>query len=460
VILTLAEMAAAAGGRAAGDATLVPRRLAVDSRAVEPGDFFVAVKGARQDGHDFLEDVARRGAVGALVSRAVSPWPAGLARLEVKDTVQALQALGAANRRKAAARVIGVTGSNGKTTTKEMVGQMLEHAGRRALATRGNLNSQIGLPLMLSELTGGHSHAVLEMGASEKGNIARLAALARPDVGVITGIGAAHLEFFGSLEGVRAAKWEMVEGLSPEGTAVLNADDALLAEWMPRCPRRVVSFGVNAPADVRAENVTADETVSFDLVYKGARRTVRLPVGGRFNVTNALAAAAVGLNENLDLAAVAEALGRFQPPALRMEIRRRADDVLFVLDAYNANPTSMRASLESFAAAYPKRRRFAAVGSMLELGPHAEAEHRALGKLLASLPVDGTFFLGPEGDAVKAGHASGKTPLSVFTDKAAFRAALAETIRSGDAVFFKASRGVRMEEVFEPLLNGKARVGD
>lgn len=431
-----------------------PKRVVIDSRSVRAGDLFIALKGGRTDGHDFLQEVAARGASGALVSRSVENLPDHFGLIRVDDTLKGLQSMGRAHRNKMSVRVIGITGSNGKTTTKEMLAHLLRGMGRDVLSTRGNLNSQIGLPLMLLELEPHHTHAVLEMGASAKGDIARLCEMARPQMAVITGIGRAHLETFGSLEGVCAAKWEIVEALGTGEIAFLNGDDPLLVAKRKNVPCAVVTFGRTPGADVRAENVRQNPQSVFDLVVGSARREVCLPLPGLFNVNNALAAAAVALWERGLLSDVAKMLGHFSPPPQRMQLRRRADGSLFVIDAYNANPDSMAASLESFVQAFPHWPKTAVLGSMLELGPTAEQEHRRLGRALAALPLERIFFVGPEGPWVRAGYvdAGGGKDVYFGEDRNKIRGQLAEILTPDGVFLFKASRGVRLEDIYEPLM--------
>jgi UDP-N-acetylmuramoyl-tripeptide--D-alanyl-D-alanine ligase len=450
------EWAALCGGRLERTGLNVPppRGVGIDSRTVKAGDLFVALKGDRQDGHDFLKEAAARGAAGAVVSRPVENVPDGLGVIRVEDTVQGLQAMGHAHRKKMAVRVIGITGSNGKTTTKEMLAHLLRGMGRSVFSTQGNRNSQIGLPLMLLELEPHHTHAVLEMGASAKGDIARLCEMAMPQMAVITGIGRAHLETFGSLEGVADAKWELVEALGKDGIAFLNGDDPFLSSRAKRARCSVVTFGQTMGADVRAENVRQDPRTVFDLVVGGARREVRLPLAGLFNVTNALAAAAVALWERGLLPTVAEQLGRFSPPPQRMQMRRRPDGSLFLIDAYNANPDSMAASLASFVSAFPQGSKTVVLGSMLELGPASEQEHRRLGRALAGMPLERLYFVGPEGPWVRSGYveAGGKKEICLEENREKLRSRIAAILTPEAVLLFKASRGVRLEDVYEPLL--------
>jgi UDP-N-acetylmuramoyl-tripeptide--D-alanyl-D-alanine ligase len=431
-----------------------PKRVVIDSRLVQAGDLFVALKGARTDGHAFLKEVARRGAAGALVSRTMDNLPDSFGLIRVDDPLKGLQAMGQAHREKMSVRLIGITGSNGKTTTKEMLAHLLRGMGRNVLSTHGNLNSQVGLPLMLLELEPHHTHAVLEMGASAKGDIARLCEMARPQMAVITGIGRAHLETFGSLEGVCVAKWEIVEALEKEGIAFLNGDDPLLMSKRKDARCSVVTFGQTPGADVRAENVRQNPHTAFDLVVGGARRAVNLPLSGLFNVTNALAAAAVALWERGLLPDVAELLGNFSPPPQRMQMRRREDGSLFLIDAYNANPDSMAASLDSFVQAFPHWPKTVVLGSMLELGPAAEQEHRQLGRTLSALPLERIFFVGPEGALVRAGYieAGGRKEFYFGENREELRDHIAKTLTADGVFLFKASRGVQLEDIYEPLM--------
>lgn len=447
--LTFGELARITGGRLLSGHPGAPvRALTIDSRRAGPGDVFVALKGERHDGHDFVKDVLARGAAGALVTDAPAGLPRGAAVVQAPDPVRALQDVARRHRERFKARVVGITGSNGKTTTKEMVSRLLGAAGKSVLATQGNLNSQIGLPLMVMELGPAHTHAVFEMGASEKGNIASLASVARPSVGVITNIGRAHIEFFKTREGVADAKWELAESLPSDGLAVLNADDPRLMARRGKTKARVVTFGLEAGADVRGEDLRQAPETSFTLSSRGRKVPVTLSMPGLFNVYNALAAAAVALEEGAGFDSIADALAAFQPPAQRMQVRRGTGGEILVVDAYNANPDSMSASLESFAKAYAGRRRVAVLGGMRELGPTAQEEHRALGLQLSRLGLEAVFFFGPEGAWVKEGYPG----LREFHDKESLREAIKKASSPGAAFLFKASRGVKMEEVYEPLL--------
>ena len=443
-----------------GDPSAPAERFAIDSRGVKPGDVFVAIKGERSDGNDFAAVALKNGASGAIVTRDVADLPSGVPVLRVPDAVAALQDVARRHRASSSSRVTGVTGSNGKTTTKEMISRVLSVGGNTVFASTGNHNSRIGLPLMVMELEPRHTHAVFEMGASEKGDIAALASVAKPRTGVLTNVGRAHLLTFGTQEGVADAKWELVDALPSDGLAVLNADDPRILSRRSRAKSRVTTYGLSAEADVRGLDVRplareGKDGTAFNLTVRGEKSvSVWIPVPGYFNVSNALAAAVVGLEEGVALDDIVRGLESFQPPAQRMQARRGKGGALFVIDAYNANPDSMKVSLQSFAAAYGGRRRVAVLGGMRELGTATADEHRALGSLAGRLDLSKVFFLGEECSWVREGWPSGSSVLlECFADKTSLREALAQE-PDGGVYLFKASRGVKMEEVYEPLIEG------
>jgi UDP-N-acetylmuramoyl-tripeptide--D-alanyl-D-alanine ligase len=373
--LTLAEVAEAVGGRLTrGDGT-VTGKVTVDSRAVAPGDLFVAVPGERVDGHDFLGAAAAAGAVAALSTRPDDALPC----VVVDEPVAALGRLAAAVHARLAAgglTTLGITGSSGKTSTKDLLGQVLATAGP-TVSPPGSYNNDIGLPLTVLDADEDTRFLVLEMGSRGRGHIARLCRVARPDVGVVLNVGSAHLGEFGSADGIAVAKGELVEALPAEGTAVLNADDPRVIGMAPRTRARVVTTGVGgrdgSTADVRAEDVVLDEAgrAGFTLVTGGVRAAVRLQVVGAHQVANALSAAGAALAAGMTPEDVAAALSAAVPRSRwRMEVTRRDDGVTVVNDAYNANPESMRAALAALAG-LPARRRVAVLGAMAELGPGA-----------------------------------------------------------------------------------------
>ncbi|WP_243697749.1 UDP-N-acetylmuramoyl-tripeptide--D-alanyl-D-alanine ligase [Geodermatophilus obscurus] len=455
--MSLAEVAEAVGGRLTPDAAgTVPGKVTVDSRAVAPGDLFVAVPGERVDGHDFLTAAAAAGAVAALTTRPDGALPC----VVVDEPVAALGRLAAAVHTRLAGGdlvTIGITGSSGKTSTKDLLGQVLATAGA-TVSPPGSYNNDIGLPLTVLDADEDTRFLVLEMGSRGRGHIARLCRVARPDVGVVLNVGSAHLGEFGSADGIAVAKGELVEALPAEGTAVLNADDPRVIGMAPRTRARVVTTGRSAGADVRAEDVALDEAgrAGFTLVAGGERAAVRLQVVGEHQVANALSAAGAALAAGMAPDAVAAALSAAEPRSRwRMEVTRRDDGVTVVNDAYNANPESMRAALAALAG-LPARRRVAVLGAMAELGPGAADEHERLGRDAVAAGVDLVVAVGPDAvgiadGALAAGAREGEGAVRV-PDRAAARELLTEVLVPGDVVLVKASRSYGLEVLAADLL--------
>ncbi|WP_100498616.1 UDP-N-acetylmuramoyl-tripeptide--D-alanyl-D-alanine ligase [Geodermatophilus chilensis] len=458
--LSLAEVAEAVGGELTrGDGT-VSGKVTVDSRAVAPGDLFVAVPGERVDGHDFLGAAAAAGAVAALTTRPDDALPC----VVVDESVAALGRLAAAVHTRLAVGdlvTIGITGSSGKTSTKDLLGQVLTTAGA-TVSPPGSYNNDIGLPLTVLDADGDTRFLVLEMGSRGRGHIARLCRVARPDVGVVLNVGSAHLGEFGSADGIALAKGELVEALPAEGTAVLNADDPRVIGMAPRTRARVVTTGTSAEADVRAEDVVLDEAgrAGFTLVAGGARAAVRLQVVGAHQVANALSAAGAALASGMTPEDVAAALSAAVPRSRwRMEVTRRDDGVTVVNDAYNANPESMRAALAALAG-LPARRRIAVLGAMAELGPGAAGEHERLGRDAVAAGMDLVVAVGPDAVGIADGALAAGAREDRDTDRgavrvpdrAAARELLTEVLVPGDVVLVKASRSYGLEVLAADLL--------
>lgn len=465
------ELAAATRGAVRSGAVAGARGVSTDSRTLRPGELFVALAGPReqpvrvvQDGHRFLGEALRRGAWGVLVEEQalrreevageLAAWP-DRAVVAVPDTLRALGDLAAHHRRRMPARVVAITGSNGKTTTRQMTAAIAAERWR-VLSTAGNQNNLIGLPLTLLGLAPGDEVAVVELGMSRAGEIRRLAEIAAPEIGVVTNIGPAHLEGVGGIAGVVAAKAEIFEGIMPEGTAVLNADDAVTPALAAGWSGKRVSFGLSAAADVRAERIErAESGAAFTLALAdGGRVRVRLPWLGEHNVRNALAAAAAAACLGADADQIAAGLAAARPAAMRFEIGTFPPGVTVVNDAYNANPASMRAALAAFAQLAGAGRRALVLGDMLELGPVAPEAHRELGVAAAESDPALLLAVGAFSGQVAAGaHAAGLAPAAIATapDAAAAAAVLAEWLRPGDLVLLKGSRGVGLERVLTRL---------
>jgi UDP-N-acetylmuramoyl-tripeptide--D-alanyl-D-alanine ligase len=460
-ILSPDVVVAGTGGRPAGRARLGPEPLAgvsIDSRTLKPGELFVAIAGPRFDGHAFVAEAAARGAAGAVVHRDVAA-PEDFPLLRVGDTTAALGGLARRVRDAARIPVVCVTGSAGKTTTKEMIAALLGLSGP-VLKTEGNLNNQYGLPLTLLRLTGEHTAAVLELGMSASGELRRLAEIARPDVAVITNVGPVHLEFFESIDDIALAKAEILEGLAPSGTAVLNRDDARVRRIGEGRRGRVVWFGRDAGSDVHAErwSATADGML-FTLVVAGKPFEVVLPLPGLHNMMNFLAAAAAAHALGVTLEALPAAAHALVPAPHRGVVERLGQGVTLLDDCYNSNPVAVEAALGALQVT-PHERRVAFLGDMLELGASGPELHRQVGLRLPEL-VDVVVAVGPlSAELLKGAHAAGlaEDALHYFPDAAAAALASAAITHAGDAVLVKGSRGVRMESIVEALRTRFGRV--
>ena len=432
--------------------------VSIDSRTCRPGDVFFAIRGPRQDGHAFLADALGRGAAAAVVSRypAETALPAEFPLVVVEDTTHALQRLGAFHRRRYSLPVVGVTGSIGKTTTKELAAAVLAQRFRVLKAT-GSLNNQWGVPLTLLGLTPAHEAAVLELGMNAFGEIAALAQLARPSVGVVTTIAPAHLEGVGSLEGVQQAKAELVQAIPAEGAVVLNADDPLVLALAAEARGRVLTYGRADQADVRLGEVTAAAGgLAFTLACNGTTVPVRLPLPGRHNAWNAAAAAAVGLALGVPVEVAAAGLAGAVPVKGRL-VWRQAGVVRILDDTYNANPVSLRAALDALRDADPEGRTWVVFGDMLELGAASDAAHVDAGRWIAALPAAGLATAGTASRATAAAAAAAGCPdVAAHATPEEAAAYVATRVRAGDRVLVKGSRGMRMERAVEALL---ARLG-
>jgi UDP-N-acetylmuramoyl-tripeptide--D-alanyl-D-alanine ligase len=416
------------------------RRVVTDSRQILAGDLFVALRGERFDGHDFVAGAARDGAIGVVCEHAIADVP--IVQLVVPDALAALQSAAQAWRRRYAEPVVAVTGSNGKTTTKQLLASVFAARGP-VLATRGNLNNHIGLPLTLLELRDAHRTAVIEMGANHLGEIARLTELTQPQVGVITQAGDAHLEGFGSREGVARGKGELFAGMSADGIAVINADDAYADLWRGLARGQRITFGIELNADVSARRIEIGADGSrFELTVPGGETQVNLPLPGRHNVMNALAAAACGVALGLDCEVIAEGLSRVESAQGRVVWKTTRHGARLIDDSYNANPTSMCAGLELLA--QQTGQRWAVLGGMAELGASSAALHEACGAHARELGIDRLFTLGPSGEAYARGFGRATER---YDDVDALNGALGRDLGAGVTVLVKGSRSARMERI-------------
>src|ERR1700722_2395377 len=373
--LTLSKIAEFISAEGDFPAQEVVEGYSIDSRTVGAGQLFFAVKGERLDGHDFVQQALEKGAVAAVVRADQLGRYANKARLlAVEDALVALQTLAKAVRKLWGKTLVGVTGSAGKTTTKEVIAHVLS-AGFRVLKSEGNFNNHFGLPLMLLKLEPGYDVAVIEMGMSHAGEIRALATIANPEVGVVTNVAPVHLEFFDSLAGIARAKYELIESLPASGTAVLNSDDEYVSQFGRGFKGRVVTYGTRVIADVRAENIRPQGSAGseFELVMGNVRERVKLALVGEHNILNALAAVAVAIEKGLKPAEAVAALATLAPSDKRGEVLQLGN-ITVINDCYNSNPKALHAMIDALAA-MPAKRRIVVAGEMLELGPAAEEMH-------------------------------------------------------------------------------------
>jgi len=447
--LPLSKIEALLGATGECELKEVAQGYSIDSRTIQADELFFAVKGERLDGHDYVNQALERGAVSAVVQKdQLARYPVKTCLLAVDDTLVALQTLATAVRRLWGKPLVGITGSVGKTTTKEAIAHVLS-SRFRVLKSEGNFNNHFGLPLMLLKLEPEHDIAVIEMGMSHAGEIAALAKIAQPEIGVVTLVAPVHLEYFDSIAGIARAKYELIESLPPGGTAVLNADDEYVSSFGRDFKGRVILFGTQRPADVRAENIASRgaEGSAFDVVVEGVRQRVTLPLVGAHNITNALAAVAVALQRGIPLPEIVAALATLSPADKRGQVVQ-VGNIKVVNDCYNSNPKALSAMVDTLAA-MPATRRIVVAGEMLELGPTGGEMHRCAGQHIAEKKID--VLVGVRGLAqamVDAAKSVGMRAEFVATPEEAGEWLARET-RDGDVVLLKASRGVKLEKALE-----------
>ncbi len=462
VSLNAADVVAATGGRLLTGGPDQPiEGVSIDSRTAAAGDFFVAIRGERFDGHRFVADVIARGARGVLVSAApdggfgptAGPTPVVV---RVEDTTRALQDIARAVRRRSGARVVAITGSAGKTTTKEVAAEFIA-TRHRVFRNKGNLNNHIGLPLSLLELRSGPDVAVVELGMNHSGEIRTLVGIAEPDVRVWTNVGDAHLGFFESTTAIADAKAEILEMARPGDVLVANANDPRILERARRFAGRVVTFGVDTPADVRASDVEVrglDGTIA-EVETRAGRVRLAVPLLGLGNLANVLAAAAVALEFDVPLDEIAARTRALSPAPRRGELLRMPGGITLIDDSYNSSPSALMRALETVRAATGSARKAAVLGEMLELGSHADALHEACGTAAAGAGLDYLIAVGGAparalADAAVRAGMSAKVVDHVATSDDAADLALRRA-RPGDLILVKGSRGVATDLVVERL---------
>ncbi|MFP6639599.1 MAG: UDP-N-acetylmuramoyl-tripeptide--D-alanyl-D-alanine ligase, partial [Myxococcota bacterium] len=435
--------------------------VSIDTRTIGPGELFVAIRGERHDAHGFLDRATQSGAAALLVERS---WlqenvaPKGPAVIAAEDTTLALGALAHGHRSDFGGPLVAVTGSNGKTSTKELTHSILS-VSHPCLKNEGNLNNEFGLPLTLLRRESEHRAVVLELGMNHRGEIARLTEIARPDVGVITNVGSAHIEFLGSQEEIALEKGDLVAGLGESGTAVLNADDARVLNQRNRARGQVLTFGHSSGADVRADQIRFDTEGAFDFLLGAPQGSVsvRVPGWAETTVDNSLAAAAAALSAGASLEEVKQGLTFFEAVPGRMNCTRLTDGARVIDDSYNANPQSMRVALETLARVKGRGRAIAVLGDMGELGAESARAHVGVGSLAGELGTDLLFALGDHAEdlgraAVAAGMAEPSVHVGGQHEEIAQQ--IASRVKSDDWILVKGSRAMQMERVVQSLVSG------
>ena len=458
---TAEEIIEATGGKLlCGDLRRPFSGVSIDSRDITVDNLFVAIIGEIHDGHAFTSNIVDQGVRGLVISRhkashmPIAAWKSkNITCIAVEDTTRALGDMAAFNRLRSHASVVAITGSNGKTTTRRMTTTLLDQQ-YNTLTAIGNFNNDIGLPLTLLGLSTGHQWAVLELGTNNPGEIARLAEICSPDIGVLTNIGPAHLEGLGTIEGVMQEKGDLLKSLAPGANAILNADDPRVIRLAAKTKAHVTLYGLSHEATIRAEDINeAKDTIRFRLIFAGESISVHLNTPGRFMVSNALAAAAVGHQIGLSCETVKTGLEAFKPVAGRMNIQHLPGDIHLIDDTYNANPESMKAAVATLNTMRAGARGMVVIGDMLELGAQAQSLHRDVGADAARSGISRLYAYGEFAAEVRAGaHDKGMQPDDTLEgNHDDIVEDLKYQLQPGDWLLVKGSRGMAMEKVVQGL---------
>ncbi|TCL58276.1 UDP-N-acetylmuramoyl-tripeptide--D-alanyl-D-alanine ligase [Hydrogenispora ethanolica] len=435
-----------------GDPSLIITGISIDSRSTNPGELFIALPGERFDGHHFLDQAFERGATAVLIMKAMDVPVGRGSVIRVPDTLKALGMLARFHRRKFDIPVIGITGSNGKTTTKDLVAAVLSQQWP-IVYTAGNFNNEIGLPLTLFKISSAAKAAVVEMGMRGLGQIRELAKIAEPNIGIVTNVGLSHLELLGSQENIARAKSELIEALPPDGLAILNGDDPWVRKMKDHCPGRSILFGMEGSnLDYRAGDLqTGPQGSEFTVYFQGGCCQVQIPIPGRHNVLNALAAFAVGREFGMNPEPIKKGLAQSQLTEKRLHIVKRYGFSI-IDDTYNASPSSVKAALETLLTMGAGNRKIAVLADMLELGPTSNQIHREIGEYAAQIGIDLLLTFGELAHDYNAGFDSRSPGKSEhFSQKSALITHLKSILQPGDLILIKGSRGMKMEEVVAAL---------
>ncbi|MBE0478497.1 UDP-N-acetylmuramoyl-tripeptide--D-alanyl-D-alanine ligase [Candidatus Aerophobetes bacterium] len=435
--------------------SLSPSQICTDTRDIKKGDFFLALKGKNFDGNDFVLEAYKKGALGAIVSNPVLPLSNNFFLVQVNDTVRALQEIAKFYRHKLQIPLIGVTGSNGKTTVKELTARILS-THYRVFKSYGNVNNQIGVPLSILKITPCHQMAVLELGMNRSGEIKTLSRIVQPEIGIITNVHSSHLGYLGNIADIARAKAEIIPFLNrnKENYLILNKDDAWFDFFKKKATCKVLTFGIKSEAHLRASNIKDEgKQIKFDISsYDGEKVSVNLSFPGLCNVYNVLAASCAGVIFGLSLHRIKEAIESFLPPPLHYKVEQ-CGECNILNDCYNANPESMKSALWTLIN-LKGRKKIAILGDMLELGEYSTSLHRSLGDFAASLGIDALFTYGRfAADVASAARKKGLKDCFSFEDKETLVKVLLSYIKRGDCLLVKGSRETKMEDVISMLKN-------
>ncbi|MFA7674573.1 MAG: UDP-N-acetylmuramoyl-tripeptide--D-alanyl-D-alanine ligase [Endomicrobiia bacterium] len=439
-----------------GNPHLQIKDVAIDTRTLKQGSLFFAIQGKNFDGHDFIRSAIEKQVAAIVYSREDINlkyfFPNLPSLVKVKNTSLALEQLAIAYRKRhTALKSIAITGSNGKTTTKEMLSSILKRK-YKTLSNKGNYNNRIGVPLTVFDLTSDTRYAVFELGTSEFGEIEALTNIVLPDCGIITNIGSSHLQYFKTPENVLQEKKNLIDGIKKDGFIAINNDNQYLKTYLPQISKKVITFGLYSGADIYAKNIKLwlDKPV-FDMYIDGKSETIELPIKGKFNIFNALGAAAVAYGLGFSFSEIKEGLANFTPPNMRMQSYKLSNEAIIINDAYNANPSSMRESISSLSQSYPDKEVILILGDMLELGENAAEYHSEIGKFINTLPYVKMVCL--FGDLV--GHIKNEIKdkkIKYFMSKRILLEELEKELNANTLVFIKASRGMKLDVIYDEMI--------
>ncbi|GAB1401140.1 UDP-N-acetylmuramoyl-tripeptide--D-alanyl-D-alanine ligase [Elusimicrobiota bacterium] len=455
--INLVDIIDVANGKlTAGNSHIFINKIGIDSRTIEQDSMFFAIKGRNLDGHDFIKDVVEKKVSAVIYSDdgiRINYSPFQPAFIKVENTSTALELIAKTYKNKFTdLTTVAITGSNGKTTTKEMLASILKQRAK-TLNNQGNFNNRIGVPLTVFNLTYDTKYAVFELGTSEFGEIKALTNIVTPDYAIITNIGSSHLEFFKTQENVLREKIQIVEGLNNSGTVALNIDNPYLKSIVNTISKKVITFGFSADADVYAKNIKLDmDAPVFDASVNGTFETFEIPVKGKFNILNALGAISIATAIGFSIHEIKQGLKTFSPPKMRMQSVKFDNGAIVINDAYNANPSSMKESISSLEQSYPNRDIMLVLGDMLELGENSEQYHREIGEFINKIQsVSAVYLFGEKSKYIKETISNKRT--KHFDNRDLLLYDLKKDLKDNSLVLFKASRGIKLDIIYDKLIS-------